>query len=292
MFIKVIPQGHCVIVERFRKPVRVAGSGVNLFIPFLDSACKVSDKWGGETCKESIFVELTEQIKDTSPRPYYTKDNVQVYVDCMYRWRVLDPIKAYYEVDHLHTTLTELVLSEIRTYVGSHELNELLSSRRDISERVVAALAPSFKKWGVSLVSADIQDLSLDAIARDTMRRQLEAARESEAMKISAEGDSVAMRTTAEGNAFAVERYAEAEKKAAIMRAEGESQSTKLTANAEEIYLNMLVEQLGVDSAARVFIAQKTQEAYGTISSAPAKKVYMQSSMMPVLNMLENKTEK
>ena len=102
MFCKTIPQGHCLVVERFGKPVRVANSGLHFFVPFFDSAKRVSEDWGGETNKNGIFVELTEQMVDTKPRSYFTKDNVQVSVDCICRWRIMDPIKAIYEVDHLH----------------------------------------------------------------------------------------------------------------------------------------------------------------------------------------------
>ena len=92
MFCKTIPQGHCLVVERFGKPVRVANSGLHFFVPFFDSAKRVSEDWGEDANKNGIFVELTEQMVDTKPRAYFTKDNVQVSVDCIYRWRITDPI--------------------------------------------------------------------------------------------------------------------------------------------------------------------------------------------------------
>ena len=125
MFCKTIPQGHCLVVERFGKPVRGANSGLHFFVPFFDSAKRVSEDWGEDANKNGIFVELTEQMVDTKPRAYFTKDNVQVSVDCIYRWRITDPIKAIYEVDHLHPTLLEVVLSEIRSFVGANDLNYL-----------------------------------------------------------------------------------------------------------------------------------------------------------------------
>ena len=96
MFSKVIPQGHCVVVERFGKPVRVAHSGLRFFLPGLDKLRNVSDVWADQTNKEGIFIELTEQICDTGTRECFTQDNVKLLVDCVYRWRVTDPIKAIY----------------------------------------------------------------------------------------------------------------------------------------------------------------------------------------------------
>ena len=113
MFIKIIPQSHCLIVERFGKPVRVAHSGLNFFIPFIDGVKNVSLDWNTSTNKNGIFIELTEQINDTQPRQYITKDNVTIEVDCVYRWRITDPMKAVYEVDNLHKSLKETPVERI-----------------------------------------------------------------------------------------------------------------------------------------------------------------------------------
>ena len=91
MFIRVIPQGHCVVVERFGKPVRVVHAGLRFFIPILDHCKNVSSIWE-QTHKQGTFIELTEQIFDTRPREYFTKDNVRLEVNCVYRWRIIDPI--------------------------------------------------------------------------------------------------------------------------------------------------------------------------------------------------------
>jgi regulator of protease activity HflC (stomatin/prohibitin superfamily) len=292
MFFEQVPHGHCLIVERFGKPTRVCASGLRFFIPFLDSAKNVSSIWGVETNKEGIFIELTEQIVDTRPRGYYTSDNVQVNIDCMYRWRITDPIAAVYEVDHLHETVREIVLAEIRAFVGAHELNYILRSRSEISEHVVTAVSASLKKCGVQLVGADIQDVALDEMTRNTMRQQLEASRKGEAKRIDAEGVAAAERVRAEGDAVALERTAAAERKAEISRAEGESMATKLRADGEKAYLDVLVEALGRKGAAKVFMAQRAADSYTQIAGGDAQKVYMQNALMPTLDMIGNKTEK
>ena len=141
MFTKVIPQGHCVIVERFGKPVRVAQSGLRFFLPGLDKLRDVRNVWNDLTNKDGIFIELTEQICDKGSRECFTQDNVKLIVDCVYRWRITDPIKAVYEVDELHKSLKEAVLGEIRSFIGKSELNTVLASRSRISESVVTMIA-------------------------------------------------------------------------------------------------------------------------------------------------------
>lgn len=214
MLSKVIPQGHCVIVERFGKPVRVVQSGLRFFLPGLDKLKNVSAVWEDRTNRDGVFIELTEQICDTGSRECFTKDNVKLIVDCVYRWRVIDPIKAVYEVDQLHKSLKESVLGEIRSFIGKNELNTVLASRSRISENVVAVVSETVRRWGVNLTGIEVQELKADDATQGAMLQQLEASRRSEAIKLEAEG-----------KAFAVVQEAEAAKKAAILRAEATSES-------------------------------------------------------------------
>ncbi len=270
MLSKVIPQGHCVIVERFGKPVRVAQSGLRFFLPGLDKIRDVRNVWGEHTNLDGIFIELTEQICDIGARECYTKDNVKLIVDCVYRWRVTDPIKAVYEVDELHKSLREAVLGEIRSFIGKNDLNTVLASRSRISETVVAVVSDTVQRWGVNLTGIELQELKADDATQGAMLQQLDASRRSEAIKLEAEG-----------KAFAVVQEAEAAKKAAILRAEATSEAMKLVAEGEQAYLSMLKETLGADAAAKVLIAQKTLDAYRQATSDPAAKVFLPLSALP-----------
>lgn len=269
MIIKVIPQGHCAIVMRFGKPIRTAKSGLNFFVPFFDSLKDVSDTWGAETNKKGIFLELSEQITDTRPRECFSKDNVKLTVNCAIRWRITNPINAVFEVDHLHQSLCESVLSEIRSFIGSHDLNFVLSSRQQISEHVIAGVADTVKRWGVNIVGAEIQELSADEATVDAMRRQLEASRKSEALKLEAVG-----------KAEAIVREAQASKEAAILLAQGQSEAAKLIAEGDKAYLDKLSEVVGKDVAGQIVIAQKTLKAYETIVESPANKVFLPLATM------------
>ncbi|MBO4288308.1 MAG: SPFH/Band 7/PHB domain protein [Kiritimatiellae bacterium] len=270
MFSKVIPQGHCVIVERFGKPVRVAQSGLRFFLPGLDKIRDVRNVWDDRTNVDGIFIELTEQICDTGSRECFTKDNVKLVVDCVYRWRVTDPIKAVYEVDELHKSLKEAVLGEIRSFIGKNELNTVLASRSRISENVVTVVSDTVRRWGVNLTGVEVQELKADDATQVAMLQQLEASRRAEAIKLEAEG-----------KAFAVVQEAEAEKKAALLRAEAASEAIKLVAEGEQAYLTMLKETVGPEAAAKVLIAQKTLDAYRQATSDPAAKVFLPLSTLP-----------
>lgn len=270
MFIKVIPQGHCAIVIRFGKPVRVAKSGLNFFVPFFDSFKDVQSIWGEETNKGGVFIELSEQITDTRPRECFTKDNVKLTVNCAIRWRISDPQKAVFEVDHLHQSLRESVLAEIRSFVGAHELNFVLSSRQQISEHVISGVTDNVKRWGVNVVGAEIQELSADDATVDAMRQQLEASRKSEALKLEAIG-----------KAEAIVREAQAAKDAAILMAQGQSESAKLMAEGDKAYLAALADTVGSDIAGRILLAQKTLKAYEVVVKDPANKVFLPVEALP-----------
>ena len=270
MFSKVIPQGHCVVVERFGKPVRVTQSGLRFFLPGLDKLKDVRNIWQDRTNKEGVFVELTEQICDTGSRECFTHDNVKLIVDCVYRWRVTDPVKAIYEVDELHKSLKEAVLGEIRSFIGKNELNTVLASRSRISENVVAVVSDTARRWGVNLTGVEVQELKADDATQVAMLQQLEASRRAEAIKLEAEG-----------KAFAVVQEAEAAKKAAILRAEATSEAMKLVAEGEQAYLTMLKETVGPDAAAKVLIAQKTLDVYKQATSDPSAKVFLPLSALP-----------
>jgi len=263
MFIRIIPQGHCVVVERFGKPVRVVHAGLRFFIPILDHCKNVSTIWE-QTHKQGTLIELTEQIFDTRPREYFTKDNVRLEVNCVYRWRIIDPIKAIYEVDHLHKSLQETVLNEIRSAVGARELNSVLSGRSEISEEIVAGVSETVRRWGVSLIGAEIQELKADNATMDAMRIQMEASRRSEAFKLESQGKAEAMK-----------RMAEAEKEAAVLRAEGERTAMELIANGDMAYVKVLGETVGIEIAAKILLAQKSLQTYTVVSGNSANKVFM-----------------
>ena len=160
--ITIIPQSHCRIIERFGKPVKVQKSGLAIKIPVLDSVKDVSTDWGGDANKQGVFIELSEQVTDTHPRECITRDNAKVMVDAVVSWRIIDPIKAVYEVDQLHQSLLQTVLNAVRAEVGGNELDYALQARTELNEKITSRLVDTLSKWGLQLLRVEIQELKTD----------------------------------------------------------------------------------------------------------------------------------
>jgi regulator of protease activity HflC (stomatin/prohibitin superfamily) len=272
--ITTVPQNHCRIIERFGKPVKVQHSGLRFKLPFIDFVRDVSDVWGHETNKNGVFIELTEQIVDTNPRECITKDNAKVTVDCVISWRVVDPIKAVYEVDHLHQSLLQAALNVIRSEIGSRELDEALATRASLNETIVAGLVDTLKKWGIQILRVEIQELRTDDQTSAAMLQQLEAERKSRALS-----------SEAEGQAAATIKAATADRESAVQRAEGQAKALGIIATAERAYLDALSEVVGAEEAARILLAQKVIDGFDRISQNPADKVFLPTSMSGVIEL-------
>ena len=274
MFIFTVKQGHCAIVEMFGKPTAVKKSGLQFRIPLLQKLRDVSPAWGTQTNKDGYFIELTEQLLDTQPRSCITKDNATMQMNCVVRWRITDPIKAVYEVERLHQSLIELVLNEMRSLIGSRNLDEILSSRSEMSEKVTLAVSSTVSRWGIAITSIEIKELTTDTETREAMLRQMEAERISRSTALQAEGESTAK-----------VRLAEAEKQAAILRAQGAAEAMRLAAEAETAYVEKLASVIGADAAAKVLMNRQALEGYATISSNPASTVSLPNSVPAVVDL-------
>ena len=272
--ITTVPQNHCRIIERFGKPVKVQHSGLRFKLPIIDSVRDVSDVWGHETHKNGVFIELTEQIVDTNPRECITKDNAKVTVDCVISWRVVDPIKAVYEVDHLHQSLLQAALNVIRSEIGSRDLDEALATRASLNETIVAGLVDTLKKWGIQILRVEIQELKTDDKTSAAMLQQLEAERKSRALS-----------SEAVGQAEATIKAATADRESSVQRAEGQAKALGIIATAEKAYLSDLSEVVGAEEAARILLAQKVIDGFDRISQNPADKVFLPTSMTGVLEL-------
>lgn len=195
-------------------------------------------------------------------------------MNCIVRWRITDPIKAVYEVERLHQSLIELVLNEMRSLIGGRNLDEILSSRSEMSEMVTLAVSATVARWGIAITSIEIKELTTDSETREAMLRQMEAERISRSTALQAEGESTAKI-----------RLAEAEKTAAILRAEGAAEALRLAAEAEADYVSRLAGIIGAEAAAKVLMNRQALEGYATISTNPASTVYLPNSVPAVVDL-------
>lgn len=275
--ITTIPQNHCRIIERFGKPVKVQQSGLRFKLPIIDKVRDVTSSWGDETNKEGVFIELSEQICDTNSRECISRDNAKLTVDCMICWRVVDPLKAVYEIDHLHQSLLQAALNVIRSEIGLRDLDQALSARAELNESIVSGLSDTLRKWGVQLIRIEIQELRTDDATGAAMLQQLEAERRSRAII-----------SEAEGRATATLRIAVAERDAVIARAEGHARALEITTAAERNYLDTLAQAVGAEEASRILLAQKVLDGFDRISKNPGDKVFLPSSLQGVLELSTN----
>ncbi len=269
-----IPQNHCRIIERFGKPVKVQRSGLAIKIPILYSVKDVTSEWGNETNKKGVFIELSEQITDTNPRECITSDNAKVLVDAVISWRVTDPIKAVYEVDHLHQSLLQATLNTIRSEVGANELDYALQARTSMNEKITVRLGDTVAKWGLQLIRVEIQEIKTDNATGAAMLQQLDAERKSRAAKLEAEGQAKA----------GIE-IAKADREAAILRADGQAKALAMTASAEKGYLETLASAIGADEASKILLAQKVIDGYSIISKNPGDKVFIPSNVQSFIEL-------
>jgi regulator of protease activity HflC (stomatin/prohibitin superfamily) len=271
--IYTVPEKHCVLIKRFNKFVRVQGSGLNVKLPFIESFHNVTD-WGDQVNKNGVYIELTEQQTDTRPRQCQTKDNVTVEANASVYWRIFDPEKACFEVDTLPDAIADVALNALRSQVGMMELDEVLSSREKINERIKQELMDSVDGWGVKIRRVEIQELTVDEETRRAMTQQMEAERKRRARVAESEGESEYKKNVAE-----------AEKEAAIRRAEGEAEALNKLAEAEQNYLETLQEEVGREEAARILIAEKFIQGFDTISQNEGDKVFLPNNFQALFGL-------
>lgn len=281
-----VPQSHCVIIERFGKFSRVVQSGLHIRLPLIEKQKNVIDDcgWGNAAApvacrlkEDYTFIELTDQHLDTKPRIYHTKDNIQVSIDAVIFWRIVDVKSAVYAVDNLITSMIDTVLNALRSEIGSKTLEEILTGREKLSSSIAENVAVTAQRWGVSVQRVEIQELKTDDATADAMRLELEAERKKRAAILEAEGAASAAVMKAEAEKKAVIIAAEAEKTALILRAEGAAAAKELQSKADSAYLEKLKESGNFSAAdiVKVMLAQKYLEGYEIVSKNPADKVYL-----------------
>jgi len=259
MGMKVVRQGHQYTIERFGKFTQTAQPGLTFIVPVFD---RIGRK-----------INMMEQVLDIPGQEIITKDNAMVAVDGVVFFQVLNAAKAAYEVSDLYVAIMQLATTNLRTVMGSMDLDELLSKRDEINARLLAVVDQATEAWGVKITRVELKDIRPPADIVNAMTRQMKAEREKRATILESEAARQNGINRAEGLKQAQILESEGRKEAAFRDAEARERSAQAEATATKLVSDAI--EGGSTQAINYFIAQKYVEAIGKFATSPNAKTIL-----------------
>jgi regulator of protease activity HflC (stomatin/prohibitin superfamily) len=272
----IIPQSETKIVERLGKFNSILNPGVNIIVPFVDSAKNIVVLNHGRYSYSST-IDLREQVYDFPSQNVITKDNIQMEINALLYFQIMDPYKAAYEINNLPNAIEKLTQTTLRNIIGELELDETLTSRDTINNKLRLVLDEATDKWGVKVNRVELQDITPPATVLNAMEKQMQAERNKRAQILTSEGEKAAEILASEGEKTAMINRAEAAKQQAILTAEGEAQARIRKAEAEAKAIELITEAVGKSSnPANYLLAQKYIQMLQELASGDkTKTVYL-----------------
>jgi len=257
--VKIVHQGYRFTIEHFGRFVRVAQPGFNFVPPFF--------------YRVGRRINMMEQVLDIPGQEIITRDNAMIAVDGVVFFQVLDAAKAAYEVSDLYAAIMALSTTNLRTVMGSMDLDETLSKRDEINARLLAVVDQATEAWGVKITRVEVKDIRPPNNIVDAMARQMKAEREKRAAILEAEGMRQSEILRAEGQKQSQILRAEGQREAAFREAEARERAAEAEAKATEVVSSAIAK--GNAQAINYFIAQKYVEAVGEFARSPNSKTIL-----------------
>jgi len=257
--VKIVRQGHRYTIEHFGRFVRVAEPGFNYVTPFF--------------YRVGRRIKMMEQVLDIPGQEIITKDNAMVAVDGVVFFQVLDAAKAAYEVSDLYTAIMALSTTNLRTVMGSMDLDETLSKRDEINTRLLAVVDNATENWGVKITRVELRDIRPPQDIVNAMTRQMKAEREKRAVILEAEGLRQSAILKAEGEKQSAILEAEGAREAAFREAEARERSAQAEATATKMVSDAI--ESGSAQAINYFVAQKYVDAVAQFARSPNAKTIL-----------------
>nr|WP_321980644.1 SPFH domain-containing protein [uncultured Cohaesibacter sp.] len=257
--VKTVPQGYNFTIERFGAYKRTLKPGLSLIVPFID--------------RIGARMNMMEQVLDVPSQEVITRDNASITSDGVAFYQVMNAPDAAYEVNNLEQALLNLTMTNIRTVMGSMDLDELLSNRDEINSRLLHVVDEAAAPWGVKISRIEIKDINPPTDLVEAMGRQMKAEREKRASILEAEGDRQSAILRAEGEKQGKILQAEGERQAQFLAAEARERVAEADAKATEVVSKAIAE--GDIQAINYFVASKYVDTLGEVVKAPNQKVVM-----------------
>jgi regulator of protease activity HflC (stomatin/prohibitin superfamily) len=292
--IKIIGQAEVIVVERLGRFHRVARSGLNILIPFIERPRTLDVRFfeadvGGMqrvTARSTERIDLREQVLNFPSQPVITKDNVTIDIDAVLYYRVADPQKATYAVQNLPYALETLTRTTLRNIVGEMELDSTLGSRDEINRRMREVIEEASIGWGVDVTRVELQAIEPPKDIQQSMELQMRAERERRASVTNAEATKRAAILEAEGVRESQVLRAQGERDAAVLRAQGLAEARLAMAEAESEAIRRIAAALPEGQASMYLLSQKYLEALPQLAQGKGTTIFLPSEASGVMGAL------
>ncbi|MFR9778320.1 SPFH domain-containing protein [Micromonospora sp. MS34] len=248
--VRIVPQQRQDVVERLGRYKRTLNPGLNLLVPYIDAV--------------RTKVDMREQVVSFPPQPVITSDNLVVSIDTVLYFKVVDSVRATYEISNFLQAIEQLTVTTLRNVIGSLDLERALTSREEINRHLSGVLDETTGRWGIKVTRVEIKAIEPPPSIRDSMEKQMRAERDRRAAILNAEGLKQSQILTAEG-----------EKQAAVLRADGDRQARILQAEGQAKAIRTVFDAIHQANPSQKVLAYQYLQALPQIANGSANKVWI-----------------